>query len=113
MSFATIANLLTMLLCIAVTVQSQRVKRALDTIRHGDLGQVVAALDQSTLQARIVLSELKGTLAVGSGQAAAAAQSKAVLDELRMMIDIADAAAERLVASASASRPADVAEEAL
>ncbi|WP_010161069.1 hypothetical protein [Sphingomonas sp. PAMC 26617] len=110
MTFATIANLLTMLLCIAVTVQSQRVKRALDTIRHGDLAQVVTALDQSTVQARIVLSELKGTLAAGSGQVAAAAEGKAVLDELRMMIEIADAAAERLATAGSANRAADVSE---
>jgi hypothetical protein len=113
MSFATIANLLTMVMCIAVLIQSQRVKRALDTIRHGDLGQVVAALDQSTVQARIVLSELKGTLSFGSGQVAAAADARAVLDELRVMIDIADASAERLVAAASANRAVDVAENAL
>ncbi|WP_242139709.1 MULTISPECIES: hypothetical protein [unclassified Sphingomonas] len=110
MTFATIANLLTTILCVAVLVQSQRVKRALDTIRHGELGQVVAALDQSTLQARIVLSELKGTLSYGSGQAAAAVEGKAVLDELRMMIDIADATAERLVTAAAAGRQGDLAD---
>jgi hypothetical protein len=36
-----------------------------------------------------------------------------VLDELRVMIDIADASAERLVAAASANRAVDVAEDTL
>ncbi|MFC3578697.1 DUF6468 domain-containing protein [Sphingomonas hylomeconis] len=102
MTFSTIADLVTTALCVAVIVQMLRVKRSLDAVRRGDLGHVVAALDQSTVQARIVLSELKGTLERCTSHAETTERGREVLDELRLMVELADGAADRLIAASSA-----------
>jgi len=105
MTFTLIANIATILLCGAVTIQSLRMMRSLNAVKEGNLAQVVSALDQSTMQARIVLSELKGTLKRCSESSDAVMRGDAITEELRMMVDLADASAERL-ARASAASPA-------
>ncbi|GGO96945.1 DUF6468 domain-containing protein [Stakelama pacifica] len=96
MTFTLIANIATILLCAAVTVQSVRMMRSLNAVKRGDLAQVVSALDQATMQARIVMSEMKGTLKRCSDSSDALMRAEAIAEELRMMTELADASAERL-----------------
>ncbi len=104
MTYSIAANMLTMMFCTVVIVQSLRMMRALNALKRNDLGQMVSALDQATVQARLVLSELKGTLTQYSSRVGDTARAKAISDELRMMIDIADSTAERLVDAAASAR---------
>jgi hypothetical protein len=97
MTFATLANIATMLFCLAVLVQSVRMMRSLRDMKDGTLTQVVEALDKSTAQARTVLSDLKATLGECAGAARGAAEAKELAEELGVMIGIADATAERLL----------------
>ncbi|MGN6374405.1 MAG: DUF6468 domain-containing protein [Sphingomonas sp.] len=99
-----IANLLTIALCAGVMVQSIRMIRLLNAVKRNDLSQVVGALDQSTLQARIVLSELKGTLTQCATVSTNVTRAAELAEELQALIDVADASAERLVAAATAGR---------
>lgn len=108
MTFAVVSNIVTMILCIAVLIQSVRLMRAFDTVKGGALTDVVGALDASTSEARRVLGKLtellRGDLAV---TARTIADGKAMIDELTVMTGIANAIAERIVDAASASnRPA-------
>jgi len=104
MSFATAINIATILLCLAVLVQSVRMMRALRIVKAGALTPVVSALDTSTAQARIVLGELKVALGDCSASARAARQAGEIAEELHTMIGIADSTAERLVEAASEAR---------
>mgnify|MGYP004280127699 CR=1 FL=1 len=61
MNFTLIANIATILLCGAVTIQSIRMMRSLNAVKEGNLAQVVSALDQSTMQARIARSSRSST----------------------------------------------------
>lgn len=108
MTFAVVCNIVTMILCIAVLVQSVRLMRAFDTVKGGALTDLVGALDASTNEARRVLGKLtellRGDLAV---TARTISEGKAMIDELTVMTGIANAIAERIVDAASASnRPA-------
>jgi|GEM_PF-2657185 len=108
MTFAVVCNIVTMILCIAVLIQSVRLMRAFDTVKGGALTDVVGALDTSTIEARRVLGKLtellRGDLAV---TARTISEGKAMIDELTVMTGIANAIAERIVDAASASnRPA-------
>lgn len=106
MSFATLTNIATMLLCLAVLVQSVRMMRSLKAVRDGALTDMVGALDQSTHQARKVLSELRETL---RGDAATVvrvvAEGRSMAEELSIMIGVADASAERIVEAVATTRP--------
>lgn len=104
MTLSIAANLLTTLFCVIVAIQSIRMMRSLHALKRNDLGQMVAALDQASVQARIVLSEIKGTLTQVQGRATDVTRAKAIADELRMMIEIADSTAERLVDAAADAR---------
>jgi hypothetical protein len=92
-------NVLTMIFCLAVLVQSVRMMRSLRTVKDGALTQVVEALEKATGQARTVLSDMKTTL---GGECAENARlvdiARGLRDELSMMVDLADSAAERIVA---------------
>lgn len=104
MTFATMTNLLTMILCIAVLVQSVRMIHALKTVRGGELLGVVDALDASTAQARVVLANLMEVLRVDCAAGSRTiGEGKSMLDELTLMTGIANAAAERIVGAASRS----------
>lgn len=123
MSLALLANVLTIILCMAVLVQSVRMMRSLRTVKDGALTEVVTALEKATVGARSVLSEMKATLSTDCAQHARLVdQARGLRDELSDMIGIADAACERIVsavgvanaqrAEASVSEPADTAENA-
>lgn len=107
MNFATFSNVATALFCLAVLVQSVRMMRSLKAVKEGALTEVVSALDKATAEARAVLSELKGALVQCAGSARVLDSSRAIADELGLMIEIANASAERLVdASGRANRTA-------
>jgi hypothetical protein len=105
MSFSVMTNLATMILCLAVIVQSARMMRSLRTVKNADLGGMISALDMSTARAHAVLSDLKALL---GGDVVANAKmlerAEEIRDELSVMVDIADASAERIMAAASSAR---------
>ena len=109
MTFATTINIVTMMFCLAVLVQSVRMMRSLQAVKDGGLGEVIEALDRSTAQAREVLSELKVALAQCVGSGRVVAEGKDLAEELGVMIGIANASAERLVEASSRAnqRPVD------
>ena len=115
MSFALLANVLTMIFCMAVLVQSVRMMRSLRTVKDGALTEVVTALEKATAGARSVLSEMKSTLGTDCAQhARLVEQARDLRDELSDMIGIADAACERVVNAvglANAVRSTDAAED--
>lgn len=102
MSLALLANVLTIILCMAVLVQSVRMMRSLRTVKDGALTEVVTALEKATVGARSVLSEMKATLSTDCAQHARLVdQARGLRDELSDMIGIADGACERIVAAVS------------
>jgi hypothetical protein len=104
MTFAVSTNIATMILCIAVLIQTVRLMRALDTVKSGALTDVVTALDNSTGEARRVLGRLtellRGDVAV---TARTFGEGRAMIEELAVMTGIANAIAERIVDAAGAS----------
>lgn len=101
MTFASVTNILLMLLCVGVLVQSVRLMRSVRAVRTGDLGDTVRHLDRATDQARDVLAELKRLLATdGQSNARALAQAETLRDELSVMVGIGNAVAERIMAAA-------------
>lgn len=108
MTFATFTNIVVILLCIAVLVQSVRLMRGIRAVQDGGLREMVEQLDKAAGQARIVLADLKKTLATeGAANARAVAQGEEIRDELSVMVGIANAVVERIVETAGASRPSD------
>lgn len=116
MSPAIVADVLTMTLCAAVLVQSVRMMRSLRTVKDGALTQVVEALEKATGQARMVLSDMKKTLATDCAQhARVVEQARALCDELSVMSGIAESACERIVSAvglANSQRSAEPADDA-
>lgn len=97
MTFATLTNIVTMIFCLAVLVQSVRMMRSLNTVQDGALSTGVDALDLATAQARTVLHDLKATLGECAGSQRTVRDGKDMAEELSVMIGIADASAERLM----------------
>lgn len=98
MSIALLANVLTIILCMAVLVQSVRMMKSLRTVKDGALTQVVEALQRATTEARSVLSDMKQTLGTDCARHAQLVErARELRDELGLMTGIADAAAERIV----------------
>lgn len=97
MNIAIMSQLLLGILCGGVIVQTVRLMRRLATVADGRLGEAVRALDTATREARSVLGGLRQALG-GDGAAVAreVLAARALSEELRMMIGIADAMAERL-----------------
>lgn len=109
MGFATFANIITVIFCLAVLVQSVRMMRSLEAVKGAGaaLPQLIQGLDAATAQAGKVLAELKETLRTeGSANAKVLAQAVEIRDELGFMIGIANASADRIL-EASASRAGD------
>lgn len=107
MNFATMTNIVTILFCLAVLVQSVRMMRSLQSVKEGALTDVVEALDRSTSEAREVLGDLKLTLGECAANGRVVADGRDMAEELGVMIGIANATAERVVEAASAAnRPA-------
>jgi hypothetical protein len=93
-----VTNILTILLCLAVLVQSVRMMRSLKAMRESALAEAAEALDRATAAANHVLGELKRTLKEDSRATAEALRAGAELrDELVVMVGIANSVAERLV----------------
>jgi uncharacterized protein involved in exopolysaccharide biosynthesis len=102
MSIALLANVLTIILCMAVLVQSVRMMKSLRTVKDGALTQVVEALQVATVQARAVLSDMKHTLGTDCARHAQLVErARELRDELSLMTGIADSAAERIVNAVS------------
>lgn len=103
MTYAIMSQLLLGILCVGVMVQTVRLMRRLALIADGRLGEAVGALDSATREARTVLSGLRQALG-GDGAAVAreVMAARALSEELRVMIGIADAMAERLAESGTA-----------
>lgn len=98
MTFATLTNIVLILLCGAVLVQSVRMMRSFETMKKGGLKEVVEALDKATAQARHVLGDLKETLRTeGAANARTVAKGEEMREELAVMVGIANAVAERIV----------------
>jgi hypothetical protein len=107
MSFAVLTNLVVIMLCGAVLVQSLRMMRSLGAVKNGALKETVAALETATCQARAVLGDLKETLRTdGAANARAVVQGEAMREELAILVGIANAAAERIVETAEGVKPA-------
>lgn len=106
MIFATLTNLVLVILCIAVMAQSARLLRAFRTIKSGDLGDTVKSLDRATTEARAVLAELKDILSVdGAANARTIASGASLREELSVMVGIGNAVAERIMDAAGAANP--------
>ena len=113
MTFATLTNIVLILLCGAVLVQSVRMMRSFETLKKGGLKDVVDALDKSTAQARSVLGDLKETLRTeGAANARTVAKGEEMREELTVMVGIANAVAERIVETVEAAPKQAKAEEA-
>lgn len=112
MNFALLANVLTIILCLAVLVQSVRMMRSLRTVKDGALTEVVTALEKATTGARAVLSEMKATLGTDCAQHARLVdQARELRDELSVMTGIADAACERIINAVSMANALRAAEQ--
>jgi hypothetical protein len=86
MTFVTFSNLVLMVVCVAVIVQSIRLTRSFQAIRSSALNDSVAQLDRATGQARAVLAELKTLLSTdGVAQTRAVRDGEALRDELSVM----------------------------
>jgi hypothetical protein len=106
MSIAILANLLTIILCLAVLVQSVRMMRSLKGVNVVQMGTVVLGLDHASTQARHVLDDLKRTLREeGTDNAQLLREGLEMRDELRMMIEIGDNMAQRLADAPRAQTP--------
>ena len=112
MTFATMTNIATMILCIAVLIQTVRLMAMLANVKGGALTDMVKALDVATHEARQVMTGLSALL---QGDVAKTSRTliegKTMVEELTIMTGIANAIAERIVDAASASNaPAGPAE---
>jgi hypothetical protein len=104
MNFVACTNIATALFCAAVLIQSVRMMRSLKAMRNAPLSDVVAALDASTERAKTVLSEMKTMLSHGiAANGRCSEDARELSDELRIIIEIADAAADRIVEATSAA----------
>lgn len=104
MNFVACTKIATALFCAAVLIQSVRMMRSLKAMRNAPLSDVVAALDASTERAKTVLSEMKTMLSHGiAANGRCSEDARKLSDELRIIIEIADAAADRIVEATSAA----------
>lgn len=110
MSLTLVTNLVVMILCAAVLVQSVRMMRSFKVVRDTSMKQTVETLDHATARARHVLADMKELLAKDcAANARVIAEGKEILDELSVMIGIGNSVAERIV-EASGRAHAPVAE---
>ena len=106
MSFSTVTNIMTMLFCTAVLVQSIRLMRCLKDVKGENFSEMVVALDTATSEARNVLADLRETLRVDcAANARVIASGTAMREELTVMAGIADAVAERIVEAVGKTTP--------
>lgn len=104
MTFATMTNIATMILCIAVLIQTVRLMTMLATVKGGALTDMVKALDVATHEARQVMAGLSALLQGDVAQTSRTLiEGKTMVEELTIMTGIANAIAERIVDAVSAS----------
>jgi len=101
MTIAQLSNILVIILCSAVLVQSVRLMRAFQAMKRASLVDTVGALDRATGEARHVLAALKVALEACRDHKDTLARGQTLLDELEMIVGIADGTAERLAQVAS------------
>jgi hypothetical protein len=107
MTFSVFTNFLVMMLCVAVLVQSVRMMRSLKAVKEGALKETVAALDNATREAKIVLGELKKTLQNDCAHnARTLVDGGKMLEELTMMIGIGNSVAERILEASDTAKKA-------
>lgn len=107
MTFASLINIVTIVLCGAVLVQCVRVTRALAAFRQANLPAMVHSLEAATGQAETVLGQMRDVLRhEAEPKMQLLSQGNAVAEELGVMIGIANATADRLLESARDSRSA-------
>lgn len=130
MSFAMAMNIVVMVLCAAVLIQSWRLMHNLKAIRGPGMREMIAALDHSTHEAGAVLGRLKAFLAtdladkrrslaedfatrdelheslkpIVASIAAQIAEGVAMRDELKVMVEIADSIANRIMDAADRTK---------
>jgi hypothetical protein len=108
MTFATTINVVLILLCVSVLVQSARMSRRLRTLRDTQLAEGVAQIERATGQARVVLGDLKRVLATdGAAQQTAIAAAEEIRDELTLMVGIGNAVADRIMDAAAQTPKAE------
>ena len=113
MTFVTFSNAITMLLCVAVIIQTLRMANSIRDLRSTSLSDSVAQLDRATGQARTVLGELKTLLATDvMAQSRGAASGAELRDELSVMIGIGNSVADRIMEAVAAQNDGNSAESA-
>jgi hypothetical protein len=101
MTFATVINLVLVLLCLCVLVQSVRIDRRIRALRRSGLDEAVAKLDAATQHARLVLTDLRHVLSTDvAARSNGSASAEAMRDELADMVDIGNAVADRIMDAA-------------
>jgi len=107
---AAAINLVLVIACLCVLVQSVRMDRRIRTLRDNNLSEAVVRLDRATYQARLVLEDLRSVLANDvTVRAEGAAAADAMREELAMMVDIGNSVAERISDAAREAQAAEVA----
>lgn len=105
-SLAIVINLGVTALCLAVLVQSVRLMRAMRVLRGDGLPAMIGSLDRSCIEARRVLSSLQSALGTAAERATTLESGREIAEELNVMIGIANASAERLLAAGMKQREA-------
>ena len=109
MTFATFTNIILIILCCAVLVQSVRMMRSFQAVKNGGLKDMVSALEKATAQARLVLADMKETLRTDcAANARTVAQAEEIREELTVMVGIANAVAERILETVEANNRSGV-----
>lgn len=113
MTFVTFSNAITMLLCVAVIVQTLRLGRSIGDLRSASLSDSVKQLERATGQAKMVLGELKTLLATDvMAQSRGATSGEELRDELSVMIGIGNSVADRIMEAVAAQNEAKATETA-
>jgi DNA gyrase/topoisomerase IV subunit B len=108
MTFATMINVVLILLCVSVLVQSARMGRRMKQLRDTQISESVTQIDRATSQARVVLGDLKRVLSTdGAAQASAIAAAEEIRDELTLMVGIGNAVADRIMDAAAQTPKAE------
>ena len=97
MPVATVMNVLTMVLCCGVLLQSWRMSQLLKRFRTADFPAMVTGITGATEEAEAVLERLRALLAnAAEPKLKAIATADRIADELGVMIGLANASADRL-----------------
>ncbi len=97
MNLTLMSHSLLAILCFGVIIQTMRLMRRLRAVSDGRMGEIVAALDRATGEARTVLEGLRRTLGgEGAEVARQVGAARELSEELGVLIGIADAMADRL-----------------